>query len=173
MNKLLLITVLLVLITDSLQSQTKFGGSLSFSQSRNLAKQQFDKSPSSEGFSIGLFAEICLSDRFIFQPEINYLGYIEESEQISIPILAKYKLSKKFHVFAGPSLGIMLGQNLTEDSVYFGLSTGIEYEINKRFSIDARYNFGLTKLEYTTNNGLDNLEPFRLHTFQIGIKYKF
>ncbi len=172
MKKLLLFSTLLFLITGSLNAQIQFGGSLSFSQSRNLAKTHYNKSPSSAGFSIGLFAEISLSEKFILQPEISYLGYREESDQIVAPILVKYKLNEKFNVFAGPSLGIMLGQNLTEESIYIGLSLGVEYTINKRFSIDARYNFGLTKLEYTSSN-LENLEPFRINIFQVGLKYKF
>lgn len=110
------------------------------------------------------------------------LGYI------NVPLLAKYYITKSFSAEVGPQLGFMVSaQNndkVTTNNVEvrenrsfkdevksfdFGIGAGLSYDVIKGFFVNARYNFGLTKVgkanEYysQSKNGIT----------QVGIGYKF
>jgi len=153
----------------------------------------FDSPDSRVGFYAGLMAEIPFSERFSVQPELLYSqqGFkINESEwgdakyrinYIQIPILAKVYLVKGLNIQVGPQLGFNVHEDIhfdtdmgdgsidTSDSdvkdLDFGVAAGLGYKFDNGFYLQARYNYGITKI----------IEDADVHNsvFQAGIGFMF
>ncbi len=90
------------------------------------------------GLHIGAFAEIMLSDKFAFQPELLYstqgskydysqtdsgFGYeivstnegVTKLDYINIPLMAKYFATEKFFIEAGPQVGFVINKTAEVD----------------------------------------------------------
>jgi len=170
MRKLLFITVLFIYFSDFLYAQTEFGSSLSFAQSYRKGYVLMGNTDAYIGYSLALYSETKVKENLYFQPELHYVHYKYYSDQIQVPILAKYKFAKKFSVFGGPNFGFLLGHDpSTNDTFNFALTFGLSYQISKRFSVDARYNYGISRLHQ-----IDIPEySMRLSSFMIGLRYQF
>ena len=95
MKKLLLSAVITVLGFSQVNAQdVKFGlkGGADFASMR-LKVEGENLSTSETGFYIGAFAEIGISESFIFQPEVLYVS-VEDLDQIAIPLMAKFPVSE-------------------------------------------------------------------------------
>ena len=89
--------------------------------------------------------------------------------QLNIPVYYKYNVNEKFSVHGGGYLGLILGSkiqsvNFNNNTIDFGLLAGASYKISEQFSADARYNFGLLKL--------DDFYSFQNRVLQLGISYQ-
>ncbi len=126
-------------------------------------------SSSENGFYVGGFAQIGVSEKFAIQPELLY-AKVKELGQIQIPILAKYNFTKEFSALAGPELGFLTGDQLEGSKKFnYGLDLGAAYDITENFIIDARYNFGLANLLKDAPSGVKST----LSNFQVGVAYRF
>ena len=114
--------------------------------------------------------------------------------QLLIPVSVKYYLHPKWDVYAGPYLGIKLKTKLALSKYYgfnpstkidefedevsrpvndnmqplsLGVFAGSEYKLSKRFSLNAKYNYGFTNMSTEKNDKL------QIHFLQAGINYYF
>lgn len=140
------------------------------------------------GAYVGVSYEYKFSDNLAVQPEVVYsmqgakakdakdteakLGYI------NVPVMVKYYPINQFFVAAGPQVGFNVSAkskdggveyDLKDDikKVEFGLGVGLGYEFYKNIGIEARYNFGLSKILKEENIKTKN------EVAQIGLFYKF
>ena len=125
-------------------------------------------SASETGFYIGAFAEIGVSDKFTFQPELLFIS-IEDLNQISIPLMAKFNVAEKFSLLAGPSIGFMLDSEDGMKSTNFGIEAGLSYDISENFLVEARYGLGLSNLIEDAPSDTS----LKLNGFFAGIGYRF
>lgn len=89
--------------------------------------------------------------------------------QLNIPIYYKHSIAEKFSIHGGGYLGLILGSKIqsisfNNNTLDLGLLAGASYKINEQFSAEARYNFGLLKL--------DDFYNFQNRVFQLGISYQ-
>ena len=127
------------------------------------------------GFNVGGFAEIKVSDKFSVQPELLYSTQGAKSEEsfegetiesewnlsyLNIPIMAKYYVSEKFSLEAGPQIGFLLGSKVkvesievdfkdNTESIDFGLNIGTAYDFTENLFAGLRYNIGLSNVAKT------------------------
>ena len=125
-------------------------------------------SASETGFYAGFFAEIGVSDSFAFQPEVLFVA-VKDLNQISVPLMAKFGVSDKFDVLAGPSLGIILDTEEGVNSFNYGVEAGFAYDITEELFVEARYNLGLANLIEDAPDGLST----KISGFFVGLGYKF
>jgi opacity protein-like surface antigen len=189
MKKVYLLTLLLssLISFDSL-AQTilglKAGVNLSKENSKSLGTSL--ESDSKIGLTIGGFAEVNFSESFALQPEINFSqmgGKVENASStlnyIYFPALAKLKLGA-LRLFAGPQLGFLISSevkfnNQVIDSYSnfindeFSAIGGLEYLIDNKVLINARYQTGLTNVikESTLVNSQKN------NGFSFSVGYRF
>lgn len=169
MKKLLLSSIIAIMAIINVNSQeTKFGlkAGADFA-SMKLKAEGENISTSETGFYIGAFAEVGISESFIFQPEVLYVS-VDDLDQIAIPLMAKFPVSEEFNVLAGPTLGILLDTEEGMKSFNFGLEAGVAYDITENFLIEARYNLGLANLIEDAPSGYS----VKLSGFFVGIGYK-
>jgi hypothetical protein len=175
----------------------------------NLANLTGDFDPSIKvGFHVGGFMEYKVSKKFTIQPELLYstqgakYNSTEVGDNISVsgetniklaylnlPVMAKYYISNKFSLEAGPQIGfllsaknefdftgIYLGEPISvsgeEDikydlnSIDFGINFGAGYDFNDKISLGLRYNLGLSDVSdfyYFDKNSV----------IQLSLGYKF
>jgi opacity protein-like surface antigen len=158
MKKVLLIVVVTLLGLGNANAQeVKLGAKLGLNLSSLRSDMDFD---SKIGFNLGVFAEINLSDKLIFQPELLYSTQGASFEQsfdsnsfkvtnsvdyLNIPLILKYGVTDKLFLEFGPQLGFLLsGESKYEET--FGGETTSETEDIKEFtnSIDFGLNFGVS-----------------------------
>lgn len=196
------------LITLSLyanaQQEVKFGpkAGVNFANLSNVSKAKM-----LPGFYIGVVAEIKLTAKFSFQPELVYSSQGAKNEYsetkmgitykhhnhdkldyINIPLLAKYYIMNGFSVELGPQFGFLIkaeskdeisGNNtITEEtrdfknevnSFDFGIGAGLSYDLPSGLFINARYNFGVTKVGKSGEYYKDATNA----VIQAGVGYKF
>jgi long-subunit fatty acid transport protein len=137
--------------------EVKLGAKLGLNLSSLRSDMDFD---SKIGFNLGVFAEINLSDKLIFQPELLYStqgASLEESfdsnsfkvtnsvDYLNIPLILKYGVTDKLFLEFGPQLGFLLSGKSKYEETYGG-ETESETEDIKEFtnSIDFGLNFGVS-----------------------------
>jgi opacity protein-like surface antigen len=158
MKKVLLIVVVTLLGLGNVSAQeVKLGAKLGLNLSSLRSDMDFD---SKIGFNLGVFAEINLSDKLIFQPELLYStqgASLEESfdsnsfkvtnsvDYLNIPLILKYGVTDKLFLEFGPQLGFLLSGKSKYEETYGG-ETESETEDIKEFtnSIDFGLNFGVS-----------------------------
>jgi hypothetical protein len=145
MKKLVLSIIALSSISILQAQKVKFGAKASLNLSKFILRdpneQNLTEPKFLTGFNVGCFAEISITDKFAFQPELlyatqgskletkefdningsYYLGdrLIEDYEgtfktsYINIPLLAKYYATKKLFFVAGPQIGVLLNAKRT------------------------------------------------------------
>jgi len=141
-------------------------------------------------FHLGAFAEYRFNDFFGVQPELIYSrqgAYEKENgikgyarfNYINVPILAKLYVTEGLSIDLGPQFGILLnskavakgnGDTIKSDwdgSKGFDVSfaMGLTYSIDYHWSINARYNLGLTNVDKDFDG--------KNSVFQIGVGYRF
>ena len=103
-------------------------------------------SDSASGFFFGGFADFDMSDQIKIQPGLNYhtaSKYGINYSFLSIPVLAKYNVSDKLNLLAGPSLYYSMISEDTEKT-RFSLGVGGSYDITDELFVESRYDIGLT-----------------------------
>jgi hypothetical protein len=150
-------------------------------------KQQFEY-----GYNVGGFAEIKLSDKFSFQPEVLFNQYtstldssyksiyenVITSDQtkvklnyLTIPLLLDYKFLGPIHLQAGPQFGILMNQdkNFLQNgeaafkSGDFSMALGAQVKI-AQFRFTGRYLIGLNNI-----NDIDNQDKWKNQVIQLSV----
>ncbi len=174
MKKLLLLAAVAVFGLSNVNAQeTKFGAKAGV----DFASMKFKVSGlsvtnSETGFYVGGFAEIEVSDAFTFQPELLYVSISSNDvsfDQINIPLLAKFGVSEKLNVLAGPALGFLLDSPDGQKSFNYGIEAGAAYDITEELFVEARYNLGLADLFENAPSGTS----LKLSGFFVGLGYRF
>ena len=112
----------------------------------------------------------------------------EKLEYINIPILAKYYIYNGLSVELGPQFGFLVKAESKDEisangttfenkrdfknevnSFDFGIGAGLAYDLSNGFFVNARYNFGLTKVGKSDQYYKDSKNGVT----QIGVGYKF
>lgn len=170
------------------------------------------------GANLGFIAEIKVSEKFSVQPELLYsmqgssfkmndFFYDEESDMgfdakvdgliklgyINIPVLAKYYVTPKFSVLAGPQLGVLLSSKMKIDftadagfgqvsgseeidmkeetqKIDFGANLGFAYDFTEKVFAQLSYYNGFTNVTKTTE-GDDSV--MKNNVIQLAVGFKF
>lgn len=119
---------------------------------------------------------------------ISGTQFNDKLEYINIPIFAKYYIYKGFSIEVGPQFGFLVkaeskGEVIVNGETFknnrdlknevnsfdFGIGAGLAYDLSNGFFINARYNFGITKVGKSNDYYRDS----RNGVTQIGVGYKF
>lgn len=190
MNKLQVLLLIATLSILSVQAQetepiekgkTTFGikGGISFNTIRGAGGL------ATTDFYGGFFATTRISEKWSFQNELA-LSLTDEVAFVEIPLFMKYHINDKWSIFGGPRLDMrasrsydtqLIGQNgevlrdvsASDDSpLGVSLELGAQYDITKKFFVEARYSYGLIHQLVTSSFGSGERSSFRL-----GVGYKF
>ena len=189
MKKIILVTVMAIFALTNVNSQDiKFGAKagLNFSSISGDNTRELDIGITTD-FNFGVLAEIPISEKFSFQPELMYSGqgYAGESSDdiinlnyLNIPLMGKYYLIKGFSLEVGPQIGFLLSaKNKDTDTdikdafntVDFGVNFGLGYKFTNGINFDVRYNLGLSDI-----NNIDGLtDKNKNGVFQLSVGYFF
>ena len=187
MKKVLLVTVAAILgLTNINAQEIKFGvkAGLNFSTISGDDTRELDIGITTD-FNFGVLAEIPISEKFSFQPELMYSGqgYAGEGSgeifilnYLNIPLIGKYYLTKGLSLEAGPQIGFLLSakNNKTDvkdlfNTVDFGVNFGVGYKLDNGLNFGARYNIGLSDI-----NNVDGFSDKNKNgVFQLSIGYFF
>jgi hypothetical protein len=157
MKKVLFIAVVALLGLGNVNAQeVKFGTKVGLNLSNFTG--DLDDLDSKIGLNLGAFAEISLSDKFIFQPELLFSSQGAKSEEsdnnfsieqtlkfnyLNMPLMIKFAASDKFALEFGPQLGFLLSAKSKFEETFDGESISEEEDIKEFFkSIDFGLNFG-------------------------------
>lgn len=190
MKKILVATVLALFgIANANAQEVQFGAKAGI----NIATLNGDISKDADAvtaFHFGLMAEIPLSEKFSFQPEVLYSGQgfslgensTFELNYLNVPLMGKYYVAKGLSLEAGPQIGFLLSakaESVDTKKLYknvdLGVNFGLGYKLDNGLNFEARYNLGLSDV----NNGNANLDigvnGFKNQNgvFQISIGYFF
>ena len=151
------------------------------------------------GFMGGVFTYVSLNERSDVQLEIKYMGkgankvttesdpqrYTNQLNYIEIPVLYRFKTSKKFGFEGGLAFGYLfsysiknnygkLANDLLPDFKHFELSwlLGLNYQWSPKFSLNTRYSYSILPILDRQANSLyfRNRGSFN-NLFSIGIYY--
>jgi opacity protein-like surface antigen len=199
MKKVLLIVVVTLLGLGNLSAQeVKFGAKVGLNSSNLRGDMDFD---SKIGFNVGAFAEISLSDKFIFQPELLFStqgAKFEGSDAnatvsikvnyLNIPLMLKYGVTDKLFLEFGPQLGFLLSGKSKFEVTYGGETVSEEQDIkDSSKSFDFGLNFGASfdvaeniMIGARYNLGLSNIndddrddDKIQNAVFSLSVGYRF
>lgn len=107
---------------------------------------EFNATETEAGFYVGAFAQIDISEKFTFQPEVMHVAvkYLDEIHISHYWLIIL--LQKSLGVMAGSALGILLDIAEGFSSFNYGIEMGAYYNITETFLVEARYSYGLTNL---------------------------
>jgi len=189
MKKVLLVTVATVLGLANLNAQEiKFGAKagLNFSTISGDNTRELDIGITTD-FNFGVLAEIPISEKFSFQPELMYSGQgyagkgsgeIVVLNYLNIPLMGKYYLTKGFSLEAGPQIGFLLSAKDKDadtdvkgafNTVDFGVNFGVGYKFDNGLNFGARYNLGLSDINNVDGSSNKNKNG----VFQLSVGYFF
>ncbi len=172
MKKLLLVIAMVAAGFTANAQETTFGAVAGFNNLTFKASAGgMTASDDASGFYLGFFADFKLNDKFSIQPELQYVSSSQDGEssnQLALPVMAKYYVSEAFSVQAGPMFDLVVDETGDDFNAFgLGLAAGLGYDINEDFFASARYSFGLT-------NRLDNdFVSTKIDFLQIGVGYRF
>lgn len=142
----------------------------------NVVGEDIEDNSMRTGMYGGVYANIGLTDKIYFQPELLYSQQgvefeIEEFEEsarmnyLNIPLMFQYGITDNIRVEFGPQVGILLDAenelrvkdngstfSATVDAKDFtkpvdvGLNLGGTYQMDNGFNVSIRYNLGLTSI---------------------------
>jgi hypothetical protein len=134
-------------------------------------------------FNVGFMAEIPISKKFSFQPELLYSGQGGSSINLSYlnaPLIGKYYVTKGLSIEAGPQVGYLLSAKTDDRNIKssfnkfdFGANFGLGYRFNNGLNFGVRYNLGLTKINNTSTVSQYSNIKNRNQVFQITVGYFF
>ncbi|TRO63295.1 porin family protein [Christiangramia sabulilitoris] len=165
----------------------------------NMTSDGFEENNSRTGFHLGVLAEIPVSDRFSFQPEVLYSTQGTEAtrifagdriegeyqlDYIQVPLIAKFYVIDGLALEAGPSFNFLVQEeydfesntlNFEEDSDFastfeFGGALGASYKFNNGFFLNGRYVLGFT--DAFDSDSFDE-DAIKNNGFQLGVGFIF
>ena len=169
MKKLLIAAFLIASVSFTNAQEVKYGVKAGFaSLSGKLKSGGFSASGSDSGFFIGGFAEIGLTEKLAFKPELLYVS-VGDLNQFQIPLHLKYNITEEFGLLAGPNLAFLSDVSDGFKSFNYGVDLGASYSITEQFVVDARYNLGLANLIKDPVGD----DSYKISGFYVGFGYKF
>lgn len=170
MKKQLITSVILLFAVASMSAQAEFGIKSGWYESLKEIDEDSNVR-SNEGFYIGTFLEHSFSERFSIQPEVNYMVISNDFDQLHIPVVLKYRIGKKFKLFAGPDMGVLLTDNEDYETFTISAAFGVSYDFTDKLSIELRTNqYSTDVLKPEANTGI---EVAKYNGLQLGLTYKF
>lgn len=184
MKKIMLTALVAVIVVVQVNAQVAFGAKAGLNVA-NLSGDIID-TEALVGFHVGVFAEVELSENFIFQPELIYssqgakfsegdISMDFELNYINLPIMFKYGVADGFYLEAGPQIGFLtsakvLGVDIKDEveSIDFGVNLGLSYDISEKFFGGARYNIGLSRISKDTED-----ESVKNSVLSFSVGYRF
>lgn len=124
---------------------------------------------SGTGFYAGAGYNLSVSDKFKVVPglDIVIISFGGSSlNQLQIPITAKYLVSEKIGIIAGPNVGYVLNSNLAK--LNLSIDAGATYSITDEISASAKYQYGISNLIKDAPSGFSA----KLSGIAIGVAYK-
>ncbi|MEO8532458.1 MAG: porin family protein [Flavobacterium sp.] len=192
MKKIVLSMVAIMAFGFANAQETRFGvkGGLNVS---TLTGRYEDDTKSLIGFHVGGFAEIKIIKRLAIQPEVLFSTqgakfdgfggdkYDSKLNYLNIPVLAKFFITEKFTVEAGPQIGFLLSAKIDgEDSkdyyksADFGFNLGAGYNFTDDLSVGIRYTVGLSGVYDTDNEDVDDyIDSSKNSNLALSLAYKF
>lgn len=168
------------------QTQAKIGLKAGLNVANVALDPEVVEKGSRLGFHGGLLAHIHLSPQFGLQPEVIYSnqGFEDKTNNaewklnyLNIPVMLQYMFDNGFRISAGPQVGFLLDGKVGGDNgadvdisddlkkIDAGIGAGIGYLSYSGFGVEGRYNLGLTNINETGVNELNN------RVFQISLFY--
>lgn len=147
---------------------------------------EFDTKP---GWGAGAWLNLPLSKSFSFEPQVMYNNYVYKTSStqsfitdgsigyISVPLILKYHIGKKFAITAGPQFDFVnsaknndvdIKGNVTKTS--FSLNAGIELFPHARIVPFVRYVHGLTDMDARAFSNVPG--EFKNQNIQAGLKLR-
>jgi opacity protein-like surface antigen len=129
-----------------------------------------DDLDSKTSFHLGAVAEIELSEKLYFGPEILYssqgakLKYDGFEDKINlnyvqVPLMIRYYITEGFNIEAGPQISFLIDSEYEDDEFNetidlkddtkdfdYGLNLGLGYKLNNSMFLQGRYNLGLANI---------------------------
>lgn len=200
MKKITFCVLTLFVFTGSAQAQSFNIGPKVGANFSSLSGVEGGKSKT--GYYFGAFAEVGFSGKFSIQPEVLYTAqggkYFDVSNSnnpvetevnnsyVSVPIMLKYRLFGGLGIEFGPKFDFLtksdtklrdlkINSKDSYQSFNFGVGVGLSYKLPLGLNIDARYNFGLSKLNKDASfDGIPSSGTnSKNDVFQIGVGYRF
>ena len=185
MKKILILAVFTVLGFANANAQEINFGAKGGINIANISGENTSNLEPVAAFNFGLMAEIPISQKFSFQPEVMFSGQgysfegsdgnIVALNYLNVPLMGKYYLTKGFSLEAGPQIGFLLSAKNEKTDVKdsfktldFGVNFGLGYKLNNGINFGARYNLGLTNI-----NDLNSSGKNRNGVIQVSIGYFF
>ncbi|KIA99212.1 hypothetical protein OA93_06170 [Flavobacterium sp. KMS] len=165
MKRIILVAVLFIATSATMQAQllrfgVKAGVNFASQTGDAFPEQNFDKEGITS-YHAGVVAEIKLLEKFSIQPELLYSTqgasyksagqeFKNELGYLSIPVMAKFYLTKSFSLELGPQASFLLSEKNDFDvkdgkTFDFGLNAGLGFKLTENFFIQGRYGIGLTE----------------------------
>jgi len=171
MKNLCVVAVMAIFSFIGVNAQgTDFGATAGFISGNEKFKSGGESLSASEsGFYVGIIAEIDVTEEFKIQPELLY-AKVGEISFLQLPIIAKYYVSEKFNLLAGPQITYTLENEVGDDvtKLNLGLGLGLGYDFTEKLFVQSRYAFQLNDY-YTGNEDLSSKIGF----LNIGLGYRF
>lgn len=180
---LTIVALLSVPVTDSWSQGFEFGGKVGLPISNirltDMPSQHINSDKpeiwmhffeSKIGFNISAFGQYSINSKVDIRIEPGYIvkgANFSASESklslhyLNLPILARFNVSNRVGILAGPEFSMLLkasldfdGDNIDmkdfyDDANELSLNIGVEYLATERFGFGFRYNHGLTKVSKT------------------------
>jgi len=164
------------------QAQIKYGGKAGLNVG-NFGGKDADDFKAKLGFYLGGFVEVPLAEQFSIQPELVFSAQGAKADDVkynlsylTIPVMARYTTASGFYGETGPQLGLLLSAKAKHDGnstdfkdnlkgTDFSWALGVGYLTQSNIGVNARFNFGLSKLDEDGNGKVFN------RVFQVGFFY--
>lgn len=153
--------VALLGLTSVNAQEIEFGAKAGLNMA-NLSGDDADGTKMKMGAYVGGYANMGLSDKIFFQPELLFSMQGAEPEEgdidtklnyINIPLMFQYGITDEIRVEAGPQVGMLLSAEIGDvdfkdemSSIDFGMNVGASYNMENGFNVSVRYNMGLTEV---------------------------
>ena len=150
----------------------------------NVGGSDVEDNKAKLGFHLGGLVNVPVTEKFSVQPELVFSAQGVKFDgdakvnmnYLNIPILAKYTTQSGFFAETGPQLGFLLsaknkvdGESTNVKDYFkktdFSWALGIGYLSQSNIGVNARFNFGLSKLDEDGEVKMFN------RVFQIGLFY--
>jgi hypothetical protein len=197
MKKVLLFFVTAMFGIPIINAQIAFGAKAGVNFS-DITDEKVDSFDGRTSFHFGAVAEIEISEKFSFQPELLFSSqgskYSEDFEgedfegevkvnYLNVPLMAKYYVTEGLSIEAGPQIGFLLSatdeyEDEEDDideflkSTDFGLNLGLGYKLDSGLFFNARYNLGLSDNLDADEFETDGAE-YKNSVIQISVGYFF
>lgn len=151
------------------------------------------------GWYAGGFSQILLTNKFFFQPELNFSSkgyrYVDLSNNqkvamrlnyLEVPLLLGYEIDTKTKIVLGPDFGYLLKaidafNNGTFDATNsfprkfdFSVAVGVAYNIIRKLGAEVRYCYGFKNMYQVDNVGIRQSDYLAANrAFQLGLYYSF